>query len=138
MFSQVDGAPARAIRQDELLSRLANPAQHLATAGALDSSDGGSKICRYRTIEGATKHAQHIRPAAPHQRQLGALSNSDTGMTKMPPPPHLASIEVFYSYAHADEALRDQLVTHLALLRRQKLIHEWHDRVIRAGTDWAL
>ncbi len=47
------------------------------------------------------------------------------------------AIEVFYSYAHQDEALRDQLDQHLAALRQQGLISGWHDRKINAGTDWA-
>lgn len=46
-------------------------------------------------------------------------------------------VDVFYSYAHRDEPLREELEKHLALLRRQGYIHEWHDRLIRAGTDWA-
>jgi hypothetical protein len=40
---------------------------------------------------------------------------------------------VFFSYSHRDEALRDQLETHLALLRRQGFIETWHDRRITAG-----
>jgi predicted helicase len=47
-----------------------------------------------------------------------------------------AAIELFYSYAHEDEALRDQLNTHLALLQQQGLIRPWHDREIVAGTLW--
>src|SRR5437868_1226039 len=46
-------------------------------------------------------------------------------------------ITVFYSYAHADERLRQQLEIHLGLLRQQRIIAEWHDRQIGAGTDWA-
>jgi hypothetical protein len=45
------------------------------------------------------------------------------------------TIEVFYSYSHRDEALRDELETHLSLLRRQGVISGWHDRKITAGTD---
>lgn len=46
-------------------------------------------------------------------------------------------IEIFYSYAHEDEALRNQLNTHLATLRRQGLITEWYDRQIQAGAPWS-
>jgi stage II sporulation SpoE-like protein/TIR domain-containing protein len=45
-------------------------------------------------------------------------------------------IRVFYSYSHKDERLRVQLETHLAILRRQGLISEWHDRQIDAGEEW--
>jgi hypothetical protein len=45
-------------------------------------------------------------------------------------------IEVFYSYAHEDEALRAELEKHLSLLRWQGVISGWHDRHIVPGTDW--
>jgi hypothetical protein len=44
--------------------------------------------------------------------------------------------EVFVSYAHEDEALKGELLRHLASLRRQGLIAPWHDRNIRAGVEW--
>jgi nucleoside phosphorylase len=46
-------------------------------------------------------------------------------------------IKVFFSYSHKDEALRDQLATHLSALKRQGNIQEWHDRAIEAGSEWA-
>lgn len=46
------------------------------------------------------------------------------------------AIEVFYSYSHKDEELRDQLENHLAMLRRDGIIKSWHDRRIIAGQDW--
>lgn len=45
-------------------------------------------------------------------------------------------ISVFYSYAHKDEALRDELDKHLSLLKRSDVISGWHDRKITAGADW--
>jgi hypothetical protein len=45
-------------------------------------------------------------------------------------------IEVFYSYAREDEALRDALEKHLSILHRQGLISSWHDRKIVPSTDW--
>jgi len=48
-----------------------------------------------------------------------------------------APLEVFYSYAHEDETLRDELEKHLKLLQRQGLISNWHDRRIEPGRDWA-
>lgn len=41
---------------------------------------------------------------------------------------------VFFSYTHADEALRNELEIHLSLLKRQGLIEAWHDRRIVAGS----
>lgn len=42
---------------------------------------------------------------------------------------------VFFSYTHVDEALRNQLEVHLALLKREGLISAWHDRRIEAGAN---
>lgn len=44
---------------------------------------------------------------------------------------------VFFSYSHADEALRDQLEKQLALLKRNGIIETWHDRRIGPGQDFA-
>jgi hypothetical protein len=46
------------------------------------------------------------------------------------------TIEIFFSYAHEDEALRDELAKHLKLLERQGIIKAWHDRNITAGEEW--
>ncbi len=46
------------------------------------------------------------------------------------------AFEIFYSYAHKDEKLRDELDKHLYNLQRQGLITEWYDRDISAGTEW--
>ncbi len=45
--------------------------------------------------------------------------------------------QLFYSYSHKDERLRDILDVHLSLLQRQDLIAGWHDRKIGAGQEWA-
>lgn len=45
-------------------------------------------------------------------------------------------IQVFFSYAQKDEALRRSLESHLAALRRRGTIQAWHDRMIVPGTDW--
>ncbi len=47
------------------------------------------------------------------------------------------AIELFYSYAHEDEELRNQLDKHLRLLQRQEFLSAWYDRDIRAGGDWS-
>ena len=40
-----------------------------------------------------------------------------------------AAVRLFYSYAHEDEELRNEL-------ERKQLIAPWHDRRIVAGRDW--
>lgn len=52
-------------------------------------------------------------------------------------PAALQSIEVFFSYSHRDEELRDELALHLSMLKRQGVIRAWHDREISAGSEWA-
>src|SRR5579871_3252936 len=43
---------------------------------------------------------------------------------------------LFFSYSHKDEGFRDDLETHLAMLKRQGIIEPWHDRRIQAGDEW--
>ncbi|MEN8444850.1 MAG: TIR domain-containing protein [Cyanobacteria bacterium J06555_13] len=45
-------------------------------------------------------------------------------------------IQVFFSYSHSDEKLRNELAKHLGLLKRKGVIDTWHDRDIEAGTEW--
>ena len=44
-------------------------------------------------------------------------------------------VNLFYSYSHRDESYRRELEKHLATLRKDGLIDEWHDRKIDAGDD---
>jgi hypothetical protein len=46
-------------------------------------------------------------------------------------------ISLFYSYAQADTALRDELDKHLSSLRQGGLITQWYDRYMSAGTERA-
>ena len=50
-----------------------------------------------------------------------------------PAPP---SLQVFISYSHKDEELREELDIHLSNLKRQGKIQAWHDRAIEAGAEW--
>ncbi len=50
--------------------------------------------------------------------------------------PSAEPIKVFYSYAHEDEALRDELKKHLGTLRREGIIEDWYDRDIGGGEEW--
>ncbi len=57
-------------------------------------------------------------------------------MNAEPAGPNENAIEIFYSYAHEDEALRKELEKHLALLQRQGYISGWNDRSISPGSNW--
>jgi len=59
------------------------------------------------------------------------MNKSDAGGTSA-----AKLIKVFYAYSHKDETLRDQLETHLSILKRREIISSWHDRRISAGTEW--
>ena len=56
---------------------------------------------------------------------------TDTGAAATPAP-----VSLFYSYAHEDEPLRDELQRHLKILQLRGLIAPWHDRAILPGAAW--
>jgi TIR domain len=76
--------------------------------------------------------------------QIETESSSITSQSYQPSAPQLAGelrhtsapIRLFYSYSHKDGALRDKLEESFALLKRQGLITDWHDRKISAGDEW--
>jgi TIR domain len=43
--------------------------------------------------------------------------------------------EVFISYSHQDQKLREELDTHLANLKRQNIIASWYDGDIKPGEE---
>ena len=45
--------------------------------------------------------------------------------------------KLFISYSHEDEDYKNQLLTHLTLLKREGLVEPWHDRTIHAGEDFS-
>jgi hypothetical protein len=45
-------------------------------------------------------------------------------------------IEIFFSYAHEDEALMDEVRRQLIGYDRRKIIRKWHDRLIQPGAEW--
>ena len=47
-----------------------------------------------------------------------------------------APLNVFISYAHEDEEIKDRLEKHLTTLKKQKKIQIWQDRLISAGNEW--
>jgi len=49
----------------------------------------------------------------------------------------MSDIELFYSYSHKDEALKDQLAQSSEQSEAPGgVIREWHDRKIGSGTEW--
>ncbi|HEV2452635.1 MAG TPA: toll/interleukin-1 receptor domain-containing protein [Verrucomicrobiae bacterium] len=64
---------------------------------------------------------------------IGRGYGGSVGLAKAP---GSGSLKVFVSYCHADEALKNQLLSHLMPLKRMELIEVWHDRKIPAGGEW--
>ncbi len=44
-------------------------------------------------------------------------------------------LRLFFAYSHVDQEFRDDLETHLTMLKRQGLLEAWHDRRITAGEE---
>ena len=65
---------------------------------------------------------------------MGAAPTATSGG---PAVPGAAPVTLFYSYAHEDEPLRDELQGHLMILERRGVIRSWHDRAIVPGHDWS-
>jgi TIR domain len=49
---------------------------------------------------------------------------------------NVAPVDVFISYSEDDESFKKQLETHLALLKRQKIIQPWHSQQAAPGSEW--
>jgi hypothetical protein len=45
-------------------------------------------------------------------------------------------INIFFSYSHEDEKLRNELDKHLSILKRNGVINAWHDRRIMPGEEF--
>src|SRR6266700_3924824 len=58
------------------------------------------------------------------------MDTLDQKAGSMPP------IQVFFSYAHADEKLKIELEKHLSLLIEEGYVSGWSDRAIQAGMEW--
>lgn len=74
--------------------------------------------------------------AKPPQKPRFPSANANSELIQPPFPGGVEEIPVFFSYAHEDESLRDELAKHLSLLRRQGMISEWHDQKILPGEQW--
>jgi len=64
--------------------------------------------------------------------QRGVCNQHDSPRTLISERP----IEIFFSYAHEDEALMDVIRLQLVVRERLGEIVKWHDRAIFAGDDW--
>ncbi|NMG10215.1 TIR domain-containing protein [Brasilonema sp. UFV-L1] len=83
---------------------------------------------------------EHLTPVLLKKSEVAdTVTQKDSTIETKPEPmsqPEKKAIEVFFSYAHEDENLRNELAKHLKLLERQEVIKAWYDRDITAGGEW--
>lgn len=66
----------------------------------------------------------------------GKKSNLESGKDQEENAPCQKLIQLFISYAHEDEELRQAMEAHLSVLKRQGVLSVWTDRAIVAGEEW--
>lgn len=94
---------------------------------------------RVKYFEGETAYSWMALKAVADEVTMSSSSVPVSPMASAPqiaPTKAKAPVQVFFSYSHRDEDLRDELSKHLSILKRQGVIHEWHDRQIPAGSEW--
>lgn len=105
-----------------------------------------------RVLVGMIEYSESYRPghqgaefcravAARLQANEPMLSGSQrpsTGTQQGSPRPSLSAgpIEIFFSYAHEDETLMNEVRLQLVVRERLGEIVKWHDRMIPAGDEW--
>jgi hypothetical protein len=96
--------------------------------------------CSAIRMAGIAEHLTPVLIKKPDTMRTAAPPNPAMGMQSAKSEATSSSenqrIEVFFSYAHEDEKLRDELAKQLKLLERQGVISAWHDRQIVAGSEW--
>jgi hypothetical protein len=92
--------------------------------------------------------AHRVRSIVARQSRLGAVSDKMGGAITARMNPNVTHvsgniahqmtrpIDIFFSYAHEDEALMDDVRRQLIGFDRRNIIRKWHDRQIPPGTEW--
>lgn len=62
------------------------------------------------------------------------MGRKPTGSSMVAPP---RGVSAFFSYSHRDQSRRDRLEKHMSVLKRERIVTCWHDRLILPGTDFA-
>jgi nucleoside phosphorylase len=111
-----------------------------ATNYRLQNDDGYESLYRRLTNQLRNRKPQlgKLQTLAPRDRKQVVMDTSPTNHSSTPDiKKQSGEVELFFSYTHKDEGLRDKLAIHLSALRREGVIKEWHDRKIGAGKEWA-
>jgi TIR domain-containing protein len=130
------------------LTALGRFRQELKKTGHAVEVDSATAEALVPAVQAAVERLDLVAPKWWQRFVIDLLGPGKTGAAAQPDadsplalqasaaPDEPRPIRLFYSYAHKDERFRDELDEHLALLRRERLIEPWHDRMIGAGDDW--
>ena len=89
-------------------------------------------------VEQTVRRTSGVGPSTDQQVDTEpAVKNANTEPVVKSTEPAAKGIEIFFSYSHKDEELRNELDEHLSTLKQLKLITAWHDKEIGAGKNWA-
>ena len=136
----------------EMLSELADFIDYIPGLNDEEKVENIWRLCQKhgRQVETASRrmrdiHDDNLYRPLPEKSFLKMIaernyltdSMQQQGRSKtMHPKSDTNGMKIFCAYSHVDEELREQLGKHLAPLRRQGVITEWHDRKIGAGKEW--
>lgn len=97
-------------------------------------------------LQELVEHAESYRPGHPLVDRCRAIADRlrNTHPQSVSPPTEQRAqqmvlkrpIEIFFSYAHEDESLMDEVRRQLVVRERMGEIVKWHDRMIPAGDEW--
>lgn len=123
------------------LNELAQVEDYLDLPSEEDAAQAVFSLCK--------RHAEQVIQAVAGMRQVittqqqsvepGSvltLVDEQEELRTMADPNQSAPLDLFFSYSHKDEKLRDKVAEHLKLMERTGVIRSWHDRRITAGTEW--
>jgi nucleoside phosphorylase len=85
------------------------------------------------TVKAASQSTQSSRPSTQGSTQ-GKISTS-TLANKATDSSGVASLDLFISYSVKDELFKEQLETHLVMLRRTGVVRPWHSLQTEAGVE---
>jgi hypothetical protein len=117
-----------------VVDELARLLEHLLQC----ESPGAGKVQESSAKPGrqSVSRASEVETVQIESIATGSPQTGSTETEPMKPAKSEEPVEVFFSYSHADETLRDELAKHLKLLQRQGVIQAWHDRQITPGGEW--
>ena len=123
----------------DMFSELVNLIDYVPGENEQEKVENVWKLCHRhgKQVEDAIRRMRTIHDdpyhALPEDSFLQMIATREYLMPSKSQP---HSIEIFYSYSHKDEDLREELGKHLASLKREGAITDWYDRKIGAGKEW--